>query len=99
MSGTDHAAKKDEMGLLHDEVAKKLRKVIKEGETEYKAGKKVKVPVSAAMLGVAIRFLKDNNITCDEGLASRPIGELRRSLELVTKHDEEEEDLPNFGPN
>jgi hypothetical protein len=96
MNGTKGAAKKDEMGLLHDEVARKLRKVIKEGETEIKAGKEVKVPVSAAMLGVAIRFLKDNNITCEEGLASRPIGELRRSLELVNQQDEEDEDLPKF---
>jgi hypothetical protein len=91
------AAKKDEMSQLHDEVARKLRKVIKDGETEIKAGKEVKVPVSAAMLGVAIRFLKDNNITCDEGVTTRPIGDLKRSLELVNQHDDEEEDkLPKF---
>jgi hypothetical protein len=96
MNGTKGAAKKDEMGQLHDEVARKLRKVIKEGETEIKAGKEVKVPVSAAMLGVAIRFLKDNNITCEEGHASRPVGELRRSLELVNRKEDEDADLPNF---
>jgi hypothetical protein len=84
------------MGTLHDELAKKLTDAIKNGETVIKAGEEVRVPVTAAMLNVARGFLKDNNIECDEGLATRPIGELSKTVTEALKKMEEDEDLPVF---
>jgi hypothetical protein len=84
------------MDSLHDEVAKKLREVIKEGEIVQKAGKNVVVPVSAAMLGVAVRFLKDNNITCEVGLPSRGTNALKDSMGELHLLESEEEDIPVF---
>jgi hypothetical protein len=92
----ESSATQSEMDGLHDEVAKKLREVIKEGETVQKAGKEVKVPVSAAMLGVAVRFLKDNNITCDVGVPTRGVNTLKDSMGELHLIESEEEDIPVF---
>ena len=54
MNDNSHAADQREMGKLHNDVAKKLRDLIENGETERRAGKDVKIPVTAAMLGAPL---------------------------------------------
>ena len=90
------AATTKAMNDLHDSLARYLTDVIKNGETVMKAGEKVKVPASAAMLNAAVRFLKDNSIECDPDLASRPVGELGKALEEFNAGQDEDEELPEF---
>ena len=93
MKGTQGATKPNAMADLHVAIAKKLKYVIENGEEITVAGKTRKVGVSAAMLNVVRGFLKDNNITCDEHLPSRPVRELSAA---VDKFNEEDEGLPDF---
>jgi hypothetical protein len=96
MNSTKGAAKRSDMGELHDALARKLTDVIKNGEPTIRGGEEIRVPVTAAMLNVVVRFLKDNNVECDEGLATRPIGELSDTVTEALKKMEEDEDLPVF---
>lgn len=54
-----------ELGELHKQVAIALTEQVKGVEFENEAGKAVKVLPSPALLGAAIAFLKNNNITAD----------------------------------
>jgi len=90
--GTKGAATTDQMGKLHDVLAKKLNELIVNGETTVQAGKEKTAPVSAAVLAVARGFLKDNGVECDPGLPSRPVGELASSVSELL----EDENVPEF---
>jgi hypothetical protein len=90
-------ATSEEMGTLHDELAKKLTDIVKNGETVIKAGEPHRVPASAALLGVAARFLKDNNVVCADELPSAPITGLDQALKDFHIQEDEDE-LPTF-PN
>jgi hypothetical protein len=92
MMGTKGAAKTSELGDLHETLAKKLKELIVKGDTVTVGGKTKKVRVSAAVMAVARGFLKDNNIVCDEGLATRPVGELGAAVAEAN----EDEDVPEF---
>jgi hypothetical protein len=96
MKGTKGAAKKDKMAELHDALASHLTDVIENGETIQRAGEAHKVPASAAMLGVAVRFLRDNNIECDDGFESAPVGKLTEAVKERLKEMEEDGELPTF---
>jgi hypothetical protein len=48
------------------------------------------------MMGVAIRFLKDNNIECDKGYESAPVGKLTAAVEQQLREMEEDGELPKF---
>lgn len=55
-----------DLGGLFDDTVDTLKKIVTEGESVVtKDGQIVKVPPSAAMLGVVRQFLKDNNITAE----------------------------------
>ena len=95
MSDKQTAAPKTEMDALHDDLARKLRTLIEEGETGMRAGEPVKRPVSAAVLAVARGFLKDNHIECDKGLPTRPVGELAKSVQELNDDDDEIPEFPN----
>jgi hypothetical protein len=95
MIGTKGATKTSEMAGLHDDVAKKLRTLIADGETEVRAGKEIKRPVSAAVLAVARGFLKDNNIQCDDGEPTRPVGELGKAVAAMNEEDDAIPEFPN----
>jgi hypothetical protein len=95
MIGTKHAAKSTEMGKLHDQLAKELAELIKNGETIIVAGKPRKIKASAAILNVARAFLKDNNVLCDDGHeATEPILDLAE--EMKTLNEEEADGAPVF---
>lgn len=91
--GTKGAAKTDEMAKLHQEIAKKFRKILKDGEVIVVAGKAKKVEASAAMLNAIRGFLKDNHIVCDKDLPTRAVGELSDTLDKFNKEDA---GLPHF---
>jgi hypothetical protein len=95
-NATKGAAKKSAMGELHDKLAQHLTDVIENGEEVSRGGETFKVPASAAMLGVAARFLRDNNIECDPGYESAPIGELTDAVAAQLKEMEEDGDIPEF---
>jgi hypothetical protein len=90
------AATRTEMGSLHDELAKRLTDVIKNGEEVTRGEDTFKVPASAAMLNVARGFLKDNNVECDENLPTRQIGELSNAVNAALTKMEEDDELPEF---
>lgn len=80
------AANEGKLGELHNKVAEVLSEALDgqviPGEVDEETGEVsvVKIPPSAAILQVAAKFLKDNNITCtpSEGNA---LGELRDKME------------------
>jgi hypothetical protein len=87
-AGTKGAATSKAMGALHDQLAQELCDLIKNGEEIEMRGKKVRRKASAAVLNVARGFLKDNNVTCDEG--SRPTGpivDLEKALDELNEDD------------
>jgi hypothetical protein len=93
--GTKGAAKSKEMGALHDQLAKELRDLIKNGEEVTVRGKTKKVKASAAILNVARAFLKDNNVLCDDGMdPTQPMVDLATELKEFNK--EEEDGAPVF---
>lgn len=96
MIGTKGAAKKTEVGKLHDNFAKELSHRLKHGEQITIAGETKTVKPSAALLAVIRGFLKDNNVLCDEGHESRSVGELTKDLEEHNRLMAEEDDSPHF---
>lgn len=61
---TPGAATEEALGELHAAVANALTSVIRDGMPMLdKEGEEVRVPASAAHIGAAIAFLKNNNIT------------------------------------
>lgn len=59
-------ATSDLMDQLHQLTAATLADLIKNGvKTVNKDGEEVTVPVSAAYIAAAIKFLKDNDVTAD----------------------------------
>jgi hypothetical protein len=94
MSKTDAAAPVKELNALHREVAKELTDVVKNGEKQWRGDREVRVRASAAVLGVAIRFLKDNNVECSSDAPTAEVGTL---TEAVAKfRADEEDDAPTF---
>jgi hypothetical protein len=86
-------AKTKEVGALHEEFAKELRKRLKEGEEQTFAGETRVVPVSAAFLNVVRGFLKDNNIECTEG---RTTEEVKSVAEALEEFNEADDGAPTF---
>jgi len=84
-----------ELNEIHAIFAKKLKGLIEKGEQTVIAGEVHTVSPSAATLNVIRTFLKDNNITCDKGLPSRPVGELAASMDKIIE-ETLPEDLPKF---
>ena len=96
MSSKKPAASRAELGALHDEFAKKLKKYLAEGETIVQAGQTHQVSCSAAMLNVIRGFLKDNNVECVEGHPSAPVGTLTKQLKAIKPITFDEDEAPRF---
>jgi hypothetical protein len=93
--GTKGAAKTPAMAKLHDQLAKELSKIIKDGETVVVAGKTHKVKASAAILNVARAFLKDNDVTVDDGVRpTEPVLDLAE--ELANVNADADDGAPQF---
>ena len=82
------AASEDELAGLHTQVAKAL-KIALEGtelpeEVDTETGEILNpatvIPPSAAVLTAAMKFLKDNNITCAPS-KDNAVGELERAMQ------------------
>lgn len=81
------AANETVLGKLHDAVAKVLTEAMQgqqvEGYIDPDTGEAVEgqvIPPSAALITVAAKFLKDNNITC-EPAADNELGALQKIME------------------
>lgn len=63
------AANTDTMGELHDKVAKVFTRVLTNYEKQYDEadGEAIEIEPSPAMLSAAAKFLKDNDISYDDG--------------------------------
>lgn len=86
-------AKTREVGALHEEFAKELRRRLKEGEVQVIGGESRVVPVSAAFLNVVRGFLKDNNMECNEG---QPTTEVKEIAEALAEFNEADDGAPTF---
>lgn len=86
-------AKTREVGALHEEFAKELRRRLKEGEVQTIGGEARVVPVSAAFLNVVRGFLKDNNIECTEGQTS---DEVKSVADALAEFNEADDGAPTF---
>jgi hypothetical protein len=84
------------MADLHEALANKLTDLIENGEEVQRAGETVKVPASAALLGVAVRFLRDNNIEADGSVEPAAVGKLTDAVNQQLKDMEEDGELPTF---
>lgn len=77
------AANETKLGALHDQLATVMAKAL-EGETssyedDEGATQTVTIPPSAAIMQVAAKFLKDNNITCTPS-SDNAMGELEEKM-------------------
>lgn len=78
--GIASAASEEQLGNLHAVVAQALTTVIAEGQPIVdKEGNVIKVPASAAHIGAAIAFLKNNNITASP-TKNKDLAALRQTL-------------------
>jgi uncharacterized protein YajQ (UPF0234 family) len=82
------AATTEALQSLHDEVAKKLTKIVRDGRTETrKLGEEhieVTTEASAADLAAAINFLARNKIECAPGKPSEGVKSLARVMPFPT---------------
>jgi uncharacterized protein YajQ (UPF0234 family) len=82
------AATTEALQSLHDEVAKKLTKIVRDGRTEMrKLGEEqveVTTEASAADLAAAINFLARNKIECAPGKPSEATKGLARVMPFPT---------------
>jgi hypothetical protein len=95
MSKTEGAAPQKELNGLHKELAKELTDLVKNGETVWRGDRKVKVRASAAILGVACRFLKDNNVECSSDAPTAEVGTLTDAVAKFRAESEDDE-APTF---
>ena len=92
---TKKPASEDAMNELHDTVARELKTILTEGEIVEVAGQYVRKRPSASMLNVIRAFLRDNNVRCAADHPSRPVGDLKRSMEEILGNLEDS-DIPKF---
>ncbi|MFN8995053.1 MAG: hypothetical protein ACK5X3_15510 [Pseudomonadota bacterium] len=84
------AANEGKLSDLHEKVAHVLSEALNgqelPGEIDEETGevRVIKIPPSAAILQVAAKFLKDNNITCAPG-EDNAMGELKAKMEARAK--------------
>jgi uncharacterized protein YajQ (UPF0234 family) len=82
------AATTEALQSLHDEVAKKLTKIVRDGRTEMrKLGEdqiEVTTEASAADLAAAINFLARNKIECAPGKPSEGVKSLAKVMPFPT---------------
>ena len=90
------AAKKPELEKLHDELAKLMTKIIREGETavDKETGEAVRTTPCAAMIGQMRQFLKDNGVECAPGFPSKPVKELAESVPFPQHPGGDDDDDP-----
>jgi hypothetical protein len=90
------AATTEALQELHDAVARKLTKIVKDGRTEIiKRGEiemEVVAEASAADIAAAINFLRLNKIECAPGKPSAPVAGLAAAMPFPTHPGGDEEE-------